>query len=152
MLDHIGVARWLGIPSTADLWAARSELAHFTSALRYPVFVGKKNYNGAPPMVRTTPLVRLLNECLREEATALPDALWVPLGLKAEAGVQYLVRKGHLEQARVLSGLLHPSGANNERVAYFIGRKARDALSVKTVSAVIDRAREELVAQVARLR
>lgn len=39
MLDQIGVARLLDLDSTAELWGAASHLAHFTSVLRYPVFV-----------------------------------------------------------------------------------------------------------------
>ncbi|MGH7210324.1 MAG: hypothetical protein ACREF1_02535, partial [Acetobacteraceae bacterium] len=62
-----------------------------------------------------------------------------------------LVKKGHLDPARVLTGLLHPSGANNERVAYFVGRKARAALSIKTDPEIIDPARERLTEMVARL-
>ncbi|MGB3626838.1 MAG: hypothetical protein WA989_13470 [Henriciella sp.] len=37
MLDDIGVAQLLGLESTAALWGSASDLAHFTSALRYPV-------------------------------------------------------------------------------------------------------------------
>jgi hypothetical protein len=43
MLDHIGLNRWIDLASMADLWGARSDLVHFTSALRYPVFSRGKN-------------------------------------------------------------------------------------------------------------
>jgi hypothetical protein len=43
-------------------------------------------------------------------------------------GARQLVRKGVLDAARVPNGLPHPSDANAERIAYFLGRKARDAL------------------------
>ena len=46
MLDHIGLARWLGMPSTEALWTTHCALAHFTSALRYPVFCNRVNSNG----------------------------------------------------------------------------------------------------------
>lgn len=55
MLDHIGVNRWLGVSSTATLWSADECLVHFTSALRYPVFLAGKNYSGQPSMVATPP-------------------------------------------------------------------------------------------------
>jgi hypothetical protein len=37
--------------------------------------------------------------------------------------------------------MAHPSGANAERIAYFLGRKARDALSGKTQPDVVDEGR-----------
>jgi len=52
-----------------------------------------------------------------------------------------------IRAGRVLHGLPHPSGANAERVAYFLGRKERAALSSKTNGAQIDTAREGLLAQ-----
>jgi hypothetical protein len=131
MLDYVGLARWLGLASTASLWKEREGLVYFTSALRYPVFLAGKNYNGQPPMTSTPVLRNLLDSCLREEATALASAVWVPLGPKAGQGVQWLVDRGVLDQSMVLDGLPHPSGANAERIAYFLGRKARAALSVK---------------------
>jgi hypothetical protein len=57
MLDSIGVNRLLGLQSVASLWDADAHLAHFTSALRYPVFIDGKNYSGAPPLL-ATPLLR----------------------------------------------------------------------------------------------
>ena len=39
MLYLIGVGQWLGLASTASLWSENGDLVHFTSALRYPVFV-----------------------------------------------------------------------------------------------------------------
>ena len=44
MLDSIGVNRLLGLQSVASLWDRDAHLAHFTSALRYPVFIDGKNY------------------------------------------------------------------------------------------------------------
>lgn len=52
MLDFIGVPTLLGIASTAELWDQHQSLVHFTSALRYPVFVDGKNWSGQPDMVR----------------------------------------------------------------------------------------------------
>src|SRR5579883_3166075 len=96
MLDHIGLARWMGLESTAELWSSRSDLVHFTSALRYPVFVQGENYSGNPSMV-TTPILReTLLRHLGEEVAALPKALWVPLGPKASEGVGLLVKLGML--------------------------------------------------------
>jgi hypothetical protein len=65
--------------------------------------------------------------------------------------VGWLVRNGVLDAARVLNGLPHPSGANAERIAYFLGRKARDALSPKTDATALDHARARLIGQIAAL-
>lgn len=151
MLDHVGMNRWLGVTSTADVWNARTDLVHFTSALRYPVYVKGKNYSGSPSMTATPILRELLVRCLGEEVAALPNAVWVPLGPKATEGIFWLVQQGLLSPERVLAGLPHPSGANAERIAYFLGHKERASLSVKTAPDGIDAARTRLSAQIATL-
>src|SRR5258708_13271269 len=90
MLDHIGLARRMGLDRTAELWTSRSDLVHFTSAIRYPAFVDGANYSGSPSMV-TTPLLReALLRYLAEEVSALPAAGWVPLVPKSSDGLQSL--------------------------------------------------------------
>ena len=49
MLDEIGVARALGIESTAELFGPHRRYLHTTSALRYPVFIDGGNYTGHSP-------------------------------------------------------------------------------------------------------
>jgi len=51
----------------------------------------------------------------------------------------------------VLSGLPHPSGANAERIAFFLGRKPKEALSTKVRPEQVIAARTELKAKVAKL-
>ncbi|QHP67617.1 hypothetical protein EI171_09335 [Bradyrhizobium sp. LCT2] len=151
MLDHIGLAGWLGLASTAELWTLRSDLVHFTSAIRYPVFINGENYSGSPSMV-TTPLLReALLQYLAEEVSALPDAVWVPLGPKVSEGLALLVKRGCLSADRLLIGLPHPSGANAERISYFLGRKDRALLSAKTAPDAIDAHRAALADLVAKL-
>lgn len=146
MLDHVGVAQWLGIPSTASLWAENLDLAHFTSVLRYPVFVGGKDYSGSSPDMLTHPLLRQqIDSWFGRELEQLPNALWVPLGDKvAKVLSSVAARKGL--SPRVLDGLPHPSGANAERISYFLGRKTREALSPKTNAAKIDGAKSRATA------
>lgn len=151
MLDHMGIHRLLGIDSTGSLWSEHRELVHFTSVLRYPVLVDRKNYNGQPSMADTPILRRMINECLCEEAIALPNALWVPLGPKAMQGVKLAIDQGVLKRPLVLEGLPHPSGANAERIAYFLGRKSREALSAKTDPIALDRVRDLLSKQISTL-
>jgi hypothetical protein len=151
MLDHVGAHRALGVASCSEVFDPARELAHFTSALRHPVFVAGANYNGTPDMLRTPVLRRMVETLLAAEARALPGAVWLPLGPKALAAVRHLVRRGDLDGARVLEGLPHPSGANGERIAYFLGRKPREALSAKTRPDPIDAARAALRLQLAKL-
>jgi hypothetical protein len=151
MLDHVGLNQWLGVASTEEVWSTRTDLVHFTSALRYPVYLKGENYSGSPSMTTNSVLRELLVRCLGEEVEALPHAVWVPLGPKATEGIAWLVQLGLLQPERVLMGLPHPSGANAERIAYFLGRKERALLSAKTAPDSIDAARARLSAQVAAL-
>lgn len=151
MLDHIGAQQMLGVASCSAVFEPARELVHFTSALRYPVFIGGANYNGAPDMLKAPPLRRMVDTSLAEEARRLPDALWLPLGPKAGAALQHLARSRLLDGRRILMGIPHPSGANGERIAYFLQRKAASALSSKTNPASLDAAREALRAQLAQL-
>jgi hypothetical protein len=151
MLDHVGMNRWLGVTSTTEVWSTRTDLVHFTSALRYPVYLRGQNYSGSPSMTTTPVLHELLGRCLGEEVAALPNAVWVPLGPKATEGMNWLAQQGQLSPERVLVGLPHPSGANAERIAYFLGRKDRALLSAKTAPDNLDAARVRLSAQIANL-
>jgi hypothetical protein len=151
MLDHVGLNDTLNVTTCADLFDADRERVHFTSALRYPVFVNGENYNGAPDMLRTPVLRRMVETYLADEARALPNALWLPLGPKPAAALQHLASQGIIARERILDGLPHPSGANAERIGYFLGRKAREALSVKTVPEPIDQARMALRTRISAL-
>ena len=148
MLDHVGLHRWAGLGSMAELWDGRSDLVHFTSALRYPVFVNGDNYSGQPSMTATPVLRELLDTCLREEAVALSKAIWIPLGPKATQRIEWIIQQGVLDRNNVLIGLPHPSGASGERIKYFLGQKHRSDLSAKTEPVRLDAARERLTAQI----
>ncbi len=151
MLDDIGVARLLGLPTAAALWGAESNLVHFTSALRYPVFVDGKNYSGTPTMLRVPLLKDQLETWLGEEMRRLPNALFVPLGPKVGEALAYLAPRVGIAEEQVLTGLPHPSGASGERIAYFLGRKPRERLSSKTNAARLDAARMELMMKIEKL-
>lgn len=150
MLDHVGAQGALGVASCAALFDPVRELVHWTSALRHPVFVGG-NYNGTPDMLRTPALRAMVETHLAAEARALPRALWLPLGPKPAAALRHLAALGVLDAERILDGLPHPSGANAERVAFFLGRKARQALSARTRPEPVEAAREQLRARLAGL-
>ncbi len=48
LLDYIGIPQKLDIDSCSELFGSKSNLVHYTSALRYPVFKSLKNYSGTP--------------------------------------------------------------------------------------------------------
>ena len=149
MLDQIGLPAVLGVESCACLFDTRSDLVHFTSALRYPVFVDGKDYSGSPSILATPALREMTRRWLHEEVALLREAFWVPLGKEPAAVLDDCVARGELDAQRVLAGLPHPSGANAERIAYFLGTKKREALSAKTNPELIDAARLKLTHAVA---
>lgn len=152
LLDHVGLQRWLGIASCATLWNADAPLMHVTAALRHAIFVGGKNYNGANPDMIATPLLRAqMLDHFAHEAAALPDAVYVPLGPRVGQALSWLAQQGVLDEARILHGIPHPSGANPERIAYFLGRKDKALLSSRTNGSRIDADRLALAAKMAAL-
>jgi len=151
MLDHVGLPTLVGIRSAEELFGARRDLVHYTSALRNPVFVHGKNYSGSPAMLSNQAMRWQIDHFLAEEAGALCDAVWVPLGSKVSEALAYLARRGVLSESRILDGLPHPSGANAERIAVFLGRKSPDAVSAKTNPQTIAQGRHAVVQKIANL-
>ncbi len=74
----------------------------------------------------------------------MPDATIIPLGPKVVEAMNLLVKNGDIKEEKVLSGLPHPSGANAERIKYFLGQKPRSDLSNKVNPDFLDRARESI--------
>jgi hypothetical protein len=62
--------------------------------------------------------------------------------------MELLVSKGLVDERNVLTGMPHPSGANAERIAYFLGTKRREYLSIKTNADLIDASKVALVTKV----
>lgn len=126
MLDGIGVARALDIPSTSALFGDRMDLAHTTSALRYPVLIDGKNYTGhTPRLIRHPTLLRFVRTRLAEELAQLPHALIVPLGDASGAAVAHLGDMGVVDPYRCVTGFPHPSGANGHRAKQFGDRRSQ---------------------------
>lgn len=147
ILDHVGAARWLGVPSFAQAFDPELQgRVHFTSALRYPVFVDGANYNGQPSMLGSPLLRGMVETLLAEEARALPGAIWQPLGEKPLAALDHLVRLGVLSPDQIAPSLPHPSGANVERITFFLGGKDASSLSVRTNADKLARLRQALTA------
>ena len=148
LLDDLGLHRRLGIASCAALWGAASGLAHFTSALRYPVYRNGENYSGAPDPLAVPLLRSRIETTLAEEIALLgPDAILVPLGPVATKALRHAAALAGIDPGRILVGLPHPSGANAERIAVFRGTKPPAAASSRTDPARLLAARAALVAQ-----
>jgi hypothetical protein len=151
MLDHIGLDRWLGIGSCKELFDTKPHLLQTASALQFPVFVEGENYNGNPDPMRTPVLRRLVMEHFAKLGGQLPHAVFIPLGPVPTKVMEGLINDGCFRKDQVLSGLPHPSGANAERIQYFLGRKDSSQLSVKTNPTLLDSARSRLQGQVSQL-
>lgn len=144
LLDCVGLHRWLGIPSCSELFSSASHLAQTASLLRSPVFVSGENYNGKPDMTRHGMLQEQLMTQFGEDAKRWGDAVFVPLGDTVAEGLSLLADRGLISPEAILTGIPHPSGANAERISYFIGKKSRSALSAKTDPTKLDSARQKL--------
>tara|TARA_R110000823_G_scaffold47903_1_gene121740 strand:+ start:9572 stop:10348 length:777 start_codon:yes stop_codon:yes gene_type:complete len=144
MLNYIGMDRYLGLNSCTELFGSRSDLVHYTSALRYPVFKDGINYSGSSAMVSMPYLWNQSKFYLGAEIRAIPEALWLPLGASAIKVFERLVRENIIADQQVLFGMPHASGANAERIKYFIGEKPKDQLSSKVNPDIIERGRSAL--------
>ena len=147
MLNHIGLQKRLGITDCEDLFTIRKELVHYTSALRYPVFVNGKNYSGRTPKMLKEPLLRdTIEQYLGDELRQLsPDTLYIPLGDAVADVLFFMAEHGFIKRNQILAGMPHPSGANAERIAFFLGEKAKEDLSAKTNPAIILEKKQQLL-------
>jgi hypothetical protein len=116
--------------------------------LPFPVFVNGGDYNGQPDPLRTPLLLEQINRHFVPMVAQLPTAIFVPLGKVPTLVLRHLVERQVVSGDRVSDGLPHPSGANAERIKYFLGDKARDLLSVKTDAVALDAARVRLCQRV----
>lgn len=127
MLDGLGVRELLGVSSAADLFGSASHLLHTTSAVRYPTFLGVRNYTGSrPPLMQSAFLMRYAREVLAPELSLLQVAVFVPLGKSVAAVLELLETEGRIPDGRTLYGFPHPSGANGHRMRQF--EEAKPAL------------------------
>lgn len=137
MLEAAGFPGWLGIPSAEAIFGAAANRVHFTSALRYPVFLDGQNYNGSggqPSILSHSRLLAMVESALEEECRALPGAYWLPLWDVPDAALQHLVARGVLREDRVLAPMPHPAGGNGENIAWFRGTTKATAFSSRRAS------------------
>lgn len=110
LMDHFGLHELFALTSTIELLGAARARAHYTSALRYPVLKRRGNYAGDSRLLARPLLRRMVEEHLAGELAGMPDAWVVPFGPTALLAVEALAKKGGIDEARVLGGILHPGG------------------------------------------
>ena len=94
LLNHVGVNKWLGIDSCEELFGNASDLVQTTSVLRNAVFVNGGNYNGTPNMTRTQVLRDQMLTQFGDDAKALKDAVFIPLGDKVAEALRFVADQG----------------------------------------------------------
>jgi hypothetical protein len=152
LLDHIGINQWLKIDTTEFLFGSMAHLAQTASVLSYPVFVDGKDYNGNPNMLKHPLLNRYLVDHFGKQAHQLNNAIFIPLGDKPKDALNFLSAEGIIDKRKILEDLPHPSGANAERIAYFLGKKNKDSLSEKTNPEKLDVAKVRLKSKLSTLK
>ena len=132
MLDDLELPAYLGIESTASLFAEDHTLLLTTSAVRYPVFVKGRNYTGHSPKLLKTDLLRYFVEnVLAKELQLAHEAIIIPLGKSVSETLDHLASAGQLDRDRCLLGFPHPSGANGHRKRKFAEERERMGRQLK---------------------
>ena len=150
LLDFIGLPENLKIKSSSELFGSQSGIVHYTSALRYPVFISLDNYSGSPSMLSNSFLRKQLEQNLLPELSKLgTSTIYIPLGPKVEEALIFSANEGVIREEQILAGLPHPAGTNSERIAYFLKNKPKNQLSSKTNAKKIDASREKILATIA---
>jgi hypothetical protein len=148
MLDHIGVSKKIGIDSASSLFAENASLLHSTSVFRFPILLKGKPISSAKAGLKHPILKGMIDDYLADECSLLSkETLYIPLGQGVSEVLHYLADKGVISASQILTGLPHPSGANAERISYFLGRKERRNLSAKTNPDKLNSAKQELLTQ-----
>ncbi|GAA3410608.1 hypothetical protein ACFFNY_21340 [Paenibacillus hodogayensis] len=135
MLDALELHRHLNISSSSELFQEHRELLHTTSLLRFPVFVGRENYNGTHPPLLSNPFLKqaaLLS--VHEELECLKQELIIPLGKTVEGILRLLVQEEKLNAEQCLWGFPHPSGANGHRLKQFATHQHHMKAMIKAIS------------------
>ncbi len=146
ILDHVGLQSKFGINSTAQLFDIANDTVHMTSVLKHCILSKGKNYSGTSPnMLKNTFLKQHIDTYFVSELAMLPPALYIPMGKSVTEVLYALSSLGYLSSEQILDGFPHPSGANAERIAYFLGQKPRASLSAATDADSIDQAKTALI-------
>jgi hypothetical protein len=110
LMDHFGLHELFGLETTLDLFGSARHRAHYTSAVRYPIFENGKNYSGDGRILTDPLLKRFVDTHLADELARFRNAWIVPFGPNASAAVESVSDRAGLDPERILGGILHPSG------------------------------------------
>lgn len=145
LMDEAGIAEFLDVETTAQLFSNKQELVNLTSCIRYPTFAVKngKESNFNAEIKQGTELFEFASTLTLEELSKVPNAVLLPLGPKVQHYLEKVV-KGTQFENRLLPELPHPSGANAERIAYFLGRKNKETLSSRTNPEKLDNSKKNI--------
>lgn len=146
LLDHIGLQNQLGIQTTAELFSNHQDMVQMCSVLQQCILVNGKNYAGSTPaMLKNELLKQHIDDYFIPMIQQLPNAIYIPLGKGVDEVLNYVSSLGYFNDQQILAGLPHPSGANAERIKYFLGEKPRDQLSRQTNPEQIDSAKSQIL-------
>ncbi|WP_257227083.1 hypothetical protein [Acinetobacter sp. YH12069] len=152
LLDHIGLHNQLGIQTTAELFSNHQDIVQMCSVLQQCILVNGKNYAGSTPaMLKNELLKQHIDDYFIPIVQRLPNAIYIPLGKGVDEVLNYVSSLGYLKDQQILAGLPHPSGANAERIKYFLGEKPRDQLSRQTNPEQIDSAKSQILLKLSKL-
>lgn len=145
LMDEAGIAEFLDVETTAQLFSNKQELVNLTSCIRYPTFAVKngKESNFNAEIKQGTELFEFASTLTLEELSKVPNAVLLPLGPKVQHYLEKVV-KGTQFENRLLPELPHPSCANAERIAYFLGRKNKETLSSRTNPEKLDNSKKNI--------
>ncbi|WP_313043028.1 hypothetical protein [Acinetobacter sp.] len=152
LLDHIGLHNQLGIQTTAELFSNHQDIVQMCSVLQQCILVNGKNYAGSTPaMLKNELLKQHIDDYFIPIVQRLPNAIYIPLGKGVDEVLNYVSSLGYLNDQQILAGLPHPSGANAERIKYFLGEKPREQLSRQTNPEQIDSAKSQILLKLSNL-
>ena len=152
LLDHIGLQNQLGIQTTAELFSNHQDMVQMCSVLQQCILVNGKNYAGSTPaMLKNELLKQHIDDYFIPMIQQLPNAIYIPLGKGVDEVLNYVSSLGYFNDQQILAGLPHPSGANAERIKYFLGEKPRDQLSRQTNPEQIDSAKSQILLKLSNL-
>lgn len=145
LMDEAEIADFLDIETTAQLFSDKQDLVNLTSCIRYPTFAVKngKEMNFNSKIKQGTQLFDFAVPLTMEELNKASNAVLLPLGPKVQHYLEKVVKGTNFEN-RLLPELPHPSGANAERIAYFLGRKAKENLSRLTDPEKLDNSKKNI--------
>ena len=129
-LNLVGIAQLFQVSCSSKLFESKSSVTHFTSLLKFPIFVGDRGYDGKTPIhfTKNDRLMQYHRDFFGQEIALLNHAIFLPLGETVRDQLRALAIEGKLDKRQILPWLMHPSKNNRNRYRYLLGDvSAKDA-------------------------